>query len=394
MNITFLLNLDLNIRAGLFHAIHNRMKINNEQFECKFYNIMIVDSKPLALLKKVFGKRIYPKYIKDKYTIIEGIKYINIYYENCIIDKLLELLTFEHVRYKKLIRQVKKDVELSDLVISHWGYPHGRIAYYIKKYMNKDYIVYYHGSDIHTYASSSTKNTNMILEIMEKAKNNIFISKALMEQTVKLGYKKSNVCYTGNGINTEVFNMKNYNNRNKKPVIGFVGNLELIKRAEFLPEIFKAIYVKNNDTRFVVIGDGYIRKELEIKCKEKVIPVTFSGRVDAEEVAKYMNELNIIILPSRNESWGSVLLEANACGAYAIATNTGGIPEVVGKYGTVVKNDDNTIVSEICEAVINTLNKNIDRKSISQRAKEFTWKNICEKEYYLIKYSGGNNEYT
>ncbi|NMF04832.1 glycosyltransferase [Clostridium beijerinckii] len=385
MKITFLLNLDLKVKAGLFYAIHNRMKINNKQFECKFYNIIIVDSKPLALLKQMFRKRIYPKYIKEKYIIIDGVKYINIYYENCILDKFWGLFSCEHIRYKKLIKQISKDIECSDLIISHWGYPHGRIAYYIKEYLNKDYIAYYHGSDIHTYANSSSKNRSMILEIMEKAKKNIFIGKSLMKQTVEFGYKKNNIYNTRNGIDIEIFNMKNHNDRNKKKIIGFVGNLETIKRADFLPDIFKSIYYNNKDVSFLVIGDGSLRKKLEIECKEKGIPVNFTGRLSAEEVAKCMNELNIIILPSKNESWGSVILEANACGAYAIATNTGGIPEVVGRYGTIVNNNDNTVVNEICEAVTNTLNKNIDRKLISERAKKFTWQNICDKEYYIIK---------
>lgn len=385
MKVIFILNLDLNVKSGLFNAIHNRMRINNKQYKCSFYNVAIVDSKPMSILKKFFGKRIYPNYISNKYEVIDEVKYKHIIYKICLRDKIYEKLNLEHLTYRRIIKQINS-IESCDLVIAHWGYPHGRIAYYINKIFKKKFIVYYHGSDIHTYANCGMDKKNKIFEIMKLAKVNIFIGKSLMKQVIDMGYSGDNCISTENGIDTNVFKYKNLEKRDK--VIGFVGNLERIKRAEFLPRIFEKIYQKDKEAKFIIIGDGELRHKIESECKSKEIPVIFTGRISAEKVSFYMNQFHSIILPSRNESWGCVLLEANACGAYCIATKAGGISEVVGSGGSIVENEDETIIDSISKIAIENFNKEIDRKALSERVYKYTWEYICDKEYSVISKIG------
>ena len=388
MKIVFLLNLDLNVRAGLFHSIHNRMKINKNQFQCEFYNVIIVDSLPLKLVKKIIGKRIYPNYITSPYVDIDDIRYKNIYYKNSLTNKVLDLLNLDYLKYRKIIRKIRLSVNSSDLIVSHWGYPHGRIAYYAKRYFNKEYIVYYHGSDIHTIDSNNEKNKKIMFEIMNNAKENIFVSKALMNKVKQLGYLNNNISYTGNGIDTNIFKLDENKAKRKGKIVGFVGNLEKIKRAEYLPDIFNLIFNDNKDVSFVIIGDGSLKDDVKSRCNDYKLPVKFTGRIEPYKVCEYMNAMDVIVLPSRNESWGCVLLEANACEVYAVATNTGGIPEVVGVYGTIVENNDDTVVIDISNAVKEVLNKNFDMTIVSNRARSFTWEKICNKEYEIIMKSG------
>lgn len=383
MKVIFLLNLDMKIKSGLFHAIHNRMKINNNQFSCKFYNVIIVDSKPLAMLKKIMGKSSYINYISEYKTEIDGVEYINIQYKNTILGKILEKLKFEHIQYRNIIRKLSESINEADKVVAHWGYPHGRIAYFIKKTYKKKYVVYYHGSDINCFTRDDLRKREKILQTMKYADNNIFIGKPLMEKVINMGYKKNNLTYTENGVNDDIFNLKNIKNQRNK-YVGFVGNVEGIKRAEFLPDIFKKIYQMDDEVRFFIIGEGTLKHYIEQRCCDEKIPVKFLGRLDSINVAKYMNKFSIVLLPSRYESWGSVILEANACGAYVVASNTGGIPYVVGEYGTLVDNCDETIVEQSAYEVINALNKNIDRLQLAERAAYFKWNKICEREYEFI----------
>lgn len=385
MKVIFLLNLDLNVKSGLFNAIHNRMKINNKQYDCSFYNVAIVDSKPMFILKKIFGKKVYPNYLSNNYEVIDDITYNNIIYKICLRDKIYEKLNLECLTYKRIIKKIN-NIKSCDLIIAHWGYPHGRIAYYINKMFKKKFVVYYHGSDIHTYTSNNLENKKKIFEVMRLAELNIFIGQALMKYVMEIGYDLNNCIFTQNGIDDTIFKYKNNKKRDK--IIGFVGNLESIKRAEFLPKIFKQIRNKDKETKFVVIGDGDLRSKIESECKLNEIPVKFTGRIGAEEVSNYMNQFNSLILPSRNESWGCVLLEANSCGAYCIASNAGGISEVIGEYGSLVENEDNTIVDSMSNLAIEYLNKDIDRQFLSERTNKYTWKCICEKEYISISKIG------
>lgn len=389
MKVTYLLNLDFNIKAGLFNCIHNRMKIQKEQFDAEFYNVVVFDSKLMQIMRRLLKKNVSVKYTDKEFIEIDGVKYKTVYFKNSFMNKFLQTIGLESLIYKKLIKNISKDIKETDLIIAHWGYPHGRIAYYINKIFKKDYIVYYHGSDINSFAYSNDNNKKIILEIMENAKQNIFVSNGLKNQAIKLGYKYDNVEVTNNGIDINYFKPKDVNLKNQlnildKKVVGFVGNLEKVKRADFLPEIFEKISETNSDVHFIVIGDGQLRKTVQDRCKSKKLPVSFTGRLSAEDVSSYMNIMDVIVLPSRNEAWGCVLLEANACGVYAVGSNVGGIPEVIGSYGALVANDDDTIINEINETISKILDGNFSKNVLVERAKDYSWEKICEKEYDMI----------
>lgn len=384
MKVIFLLNLDLEHKAGLYNAIHNRMKVQKEQFDSIFYNIITIDSKPLALLKKIFKKKKIYTYDGCDVVTIDGIRYINLYYKNSIVGKIFDHLKIDYFKYRKIINIIKENIEDYDMIIAHFGYPHGRIAYYINKIFNMDYIVYYHGSDIHTFTMKNDKNKIIMFEVMNKAKVNIFVSNSLKEQVIKMGYSKENLYSSCNGIDVNTFYITDIRKKVNTKTVGFIGNLENIKRAEFLPEIFKNIKDKVDDIEFIVIGDGSLRKEIELKCSEYKLPVNFTGRIRQDEIAQLLNSMDIILLPSRKEAWGCVVLEANACGVYCIGADTGGIRESIGEYGILVENNDNTIVDNISNAVKHVFTGNIDIYRLNSRAKKFSWSKVCENEYELI----------
>ena len=68
--------------------------------------------------------------------------------------------------------------------------------------------------------------------------------------------------------------------------------------------------------------------------------VKFTGRVPVEKVADYMRTMNVFVLPSRQEAFGCVIKEAQACGAMVVGSSNGGIPEVIGNGGIIVMEGD------------------------------------------------------
>ena len=64
--------------------------------------------------------------------------------------------------------------------------------------------------------------------------------------------------------------------------------------------------------------------DVGITCK-------FWGNLQPEDMPDIMNCIDVLVLPSKNESFGMVLVEAMACGANAVGSNVGGIPEVIGR---------------------------------------------------------------
>jgi glycosyltransferase involved in cell wall biosynthesis len=91
---------------------------------------------------------------------------------------------------------------------------------------------------------------------------------------------------------------------------------------------------------FLYVGDGPLRERLAARAAAEGLPVCFTGR--REDVAELMRLCAVVVLPSRREAFGRVLIEAMATGVPVIATAVGGIPEVCvdGVTGLLVPPED------------------------------------------------------
>src|SRR6185503_20700980 len=94
----------------------------------------------------------------------------------------------------------------------------------------------------------------------------------------------------------------------------------------------------HSDATFLLAGEGELRPKLEAQARELGISdrVKFLGRVGHDSVWKYYAAADVFVLPSDVESWGTVMLEALACGTPVVATNTPGGLEVREHFGDEV----------------------------------------------------------
>jgi glycosyltransferase involved in cell wall biosynthesis len=115
-------------------------------------------------------------------------------------------------------------------------------------------------------------------------------------------------------------------------IIGFVGWLLPIKGPHCLLDAMEHIWSEHADASLVLVGKGDLEDELrhEVLRKHAAEKVRFLGwRPDIHEI---MPLFDMLVLPSRNEGMGRVLVEAMAAGKPVIASDTGGIPDLV-KHG-------------------------------------------------------------
>ena len=117
--------------------------------------------------------------------------------------------------------------------------------------------------------------------------------------------------------------------------------------------------------------------------------VFFHGWAPDSMVPRYYKSADICVFPSRLEGFGIVILEAMASGIPIIASNTGGIREIIsnGKNGMLFKPGDADALSKAILALYQDLDL---RKKISQAAlktvTEYNWENIAERYISLYKY--------
>ena len=144
----------------------------------------------------------------------------------------------------------------------------------------------------------------------------------------------------------------------------YVGRLVPTKGLDVLARAMRKV-----SSRLVVCGDGPLSKMLE-----KVPGVEVLGRVDRSRKAELMRRCKFLVLPSRMESFGLVLLEAMAVGKPVVASRVGGIPEVVGEGGILVEPESPDALAEAMNLLISNarLRRRLGSRAWS-RAKLLSW---------------------
>lgn len=111
-------------------------------------------------------------------------------------------------------------------------------------------------------------------------------------------------------------------------VLLHISNFRPVKRIFDVLEIFRRVVAKT-PAKLMMVGDGPERSPAEKFCRDHGISqqVLFLGRQD--NVPDILSCADVLLLPSELESFGLVALEAMSCEVPVVATNVGGIPEVV-----------------------------------------------------------------
>jgi glycosyltransferase involved in cell wall biosynthesis len=121
-----------------------------------------------------------------------------------------------------------------------------------------------------------------------------------------------------NGIDTDYFVPKG----SPKKIILFVGRLMKEKGVSTLIKASAIVKRKHPDYKFVVVGGGYLEKQLK-ELAAKINPsVVFTGKVSDRELLSWYQSASIFVLPSELELQGIVLLEAMSCGVSTIASDS------------------------------------------------------------------------
>lgn len=370
--------------SGIFIIKRIEQLLLNKDIDVTFVPVSTYDNLLISLIKRIYNLNPI-KLPKKIYIDSQSYDVLKVHMTTLDRYRMLKKDPQAWLRYARKIKEkLEKGFLISnfDIIHAHRAFPEGYAAMLLSEKYGKPYIITSHGGEIH---SIDPKLERYVIDALEKASKSIFVSNNLLQQAKKLGYSEKNAVVIPNGVDTNVFKPMNKVKIRKElgiyrenyKYIGFVGNLIPIKGVDKLPEIFRKIRRSYPNVFFIIVGDGYLRKKIEEKTKD--LDVLFTGRVKPEKVPYYMNAMDVLIIPSKNEGWSCVALEAQACGVPVVGSNVGGIPEVVGNEGAIVRNLED-FENRFAETVIKVLNKKFDAFLLHRKAKNYDWRYIVEKE--------------
>jgi len=196
-----------------------------------------------------------------------------------------------------------------------------------------------------------------------------------------------------NGVDTRVFRKMDAHGlraelkiAENEFVIGYIGRLMHMKGMDTLLKAFGML----DNGRLLLVGSGDYRDKMistasRLGISERMLLV---GSVPAADVPKYINCMDVLVLPSITtpgwvEFFGRVLAEAMLCNVPVIGSSSGEIPNVMGDAGLIFQEEDvNDLKDKMVMLMENPeLRENLKEKGYERAASLYTWEAIARDTY-------------
>jgi N-acetyl-alpha-D-glucosaminyl L-malate synthase BshA len=290
---------------------------------------------------------------------------------------------FEHPPYSLALAVALHDAvrrEGLDLLHVHYAIPHATSAYLARQMLAGErlpkIVTTLHGTDITLVGLHPSFQPITRFSILQSDGISA-VSHFLKDETVRdFSVPASRVDVIPNFVDTKVWrpNREPCHRSKLAPegqkIVMHVSNFRPVKRLQDVIEVFARIK-REVDARLVLVGDGperprALKRAADLGLRDDVL---FLGRHGSVE--EILSCADLFLLPSESESFGLAALEAMACGAPVVASQAGGLPEVVadGVTGYLLPVG---AVDEMAEAGVRVLSDEALGKQLSEAARALT----------------------
>ena len=242
----------------------------------------------------------------------------------------------------------------TDIYHAQWIFS-GLSAVLGQKIHRKPIILTVRGSDLNL--ARGRFFTALVKYIFRRVTMITTVSEALHEKMLSLGGPPDKVHTIPNGIDCQIFRPLSKDKLREilhlppeRKIVIWIGRFVTIKGVEFLIESIPEVLENEPTTFFVLVGTGELKEQIQTQVQQMGMTesVLFTGKIPTENIPLWLNAADIFVLPSLNEGRPNVILEAMACEVPVVATQVGGILEIVkdGENGFLVPSKNSSILAK------------------------------------------------
>ena len=247
-----------------------------------------------------------------------------------------------------------------DVILGYWIYPEGYGAWRCARTLDIPCVLGGLGTDIRLPGFATRHLTGQALR---GAQQTIMVSEEMRRRTIAdFGVEPARVHTIPNGVDTRLFFPRDRHALRAElslpdamKLIVYVGRLVHTKGLRELLEAFRTLAGTDQSLHLALVGGGPLADEIARFSAEHALNsrIHLPGAVAGATVATWIGAGDLLCLPSYSEGHPNVLVEALASGRPVVATNVGGIPEIVNdKNGVLVAPRDSHALRSALEAAL------------------------------------------
>ena len=284
---------------------------------------------------------------------------------------------------RHLLPMVKKFAP--DRILSYWIYPEGYAAVLLGEKLGVPVVVGSRGFDLSRirdpFVYFLTKRA------MQRSSLVLTVSEELRRRALRFGIPPERVRTIHNGCDRRLFHVADrqvarteLGVRPEARLVLYVGRLDRLKGVRELLEAGMRLIGGNLDLELAYIGEGPMEEVLRSRCAQLNLSqrLRLLGTRTSPEVARWLAAADLLCLPSYSEGCPNVILEALACGRPVVATNVGGIPELLdSRCGLLVPPKD---PARLAQALSAALERSWDATAIAASFGR-SWEDVAEETF-------------
>ncbi|RKZ13949.1 N-acetyl-alpha-D-glucosaminyl L-malate synthase BshA [bacterium] len=270
-----------------------------------------------------------------------------------------------------------------ELLHVHYAIPHAASAWLAQQMLGDQPIgvlTTLHGTDI-TLVGQDPSLFPLTRFVIERSDSVSSVSNFLRDETRRVFEVEREIEVVSNFVDTSVF-VPRPDLRAKNPLVDpgvpllmHASNMRPVKNIGAVIDVFARVH-EQMPCRLAMVGDGPECSPARQQAEELglVEDVLFLGNQDSLEELLAMS--NVLLLPSETESFGLVALEAMSCAVPVVASNRGGLPEVVrdGETGLLFEPDD---IEAMAGAVVSLLRDADRSRQMGDAGRERARERFC-----------------